>query len=76
MSVVALELVLSEHVVRDDVISLTERVPLGHEHENDKQYEYCHPTYSAKHPLDSNNALKDLIQYDEEAGSGENYSAN
>ena len=76
LSVVAHELVFGEHVVWDDVISLTELVPLGHKQEDDEKYELHQATYSVKHPLDENNILKNLIQYDEEATSGENNSAN
>ena len=76
LPVVALELVFGEHVVRDDVISLTELVPLGHEQEDDEKYESRHETNSVKHPLDRNNVMKDLAQSDEEATSGENNSAN
>ena len=57
LSLVALELVFGEHVVWDDVISLTALVPLGHEHENDEEYELRHATYSVKHPLNNNNVI-------------------
>ena len=75
-SVVALEMVLGEHVVWDDVISFTELVPLGHEHEDGEEYECRHATYSVKHPIDNNDALKDHMQCNEDANSGKNNSAN
>ena len=76
LSVVALELVFGKHVVWDDVISLTKLVPLGHKQEDDEEYELHHATYSVKHPLDENNVMKDLVQYDEDATSGDNNSTN
>ena len=44
LSVVALELVFGEHVVRDDVVSLTEPVPLGRVQEDHEENEYTHAT--------------------------------
>ena len=45
--VVALELVFGEHVVWDDVISLTKLVPLGHEHKDDEEHEHRDEMYNA-----------------------------
>ena len=76
LSVVALELVFGEYVVWNDVISLTELVPLGHEHEDDEQYDLRHASYGVKHPIDNNNVTNDHMQYDDDPTSGENNSAN
>ena len=61
LSVVALELVFGEHVVRDDVNSLTELVPLGYSYEDCEEHEYRYATYDVKHPFDRNALMKDNI---------------
>ena len=76
LPLVAFELLFGEHVVRDDVLSLAKLVPLGHEQENDEEYESHKATHCVKHPLDVNFVIKDLIQNDENTSSGNNDSAN
>ena len=61
LSVAVLELVFGEHVIRDDVISLPKLVPLGREHEEDKENENGHAKYDVKYPVTTDLQTKDGV---------------
>ena len=76
MSVVALELLFGEHVVRNDVISFSELVPLGYKYEDYEEHDCRQATHNVKYPLDTNVVIKDSIKYTKDATHRHDNSGN